>query len=124
VRKLPGRVLIPTHPYYARLAGQPTHASAIAIQDLLRSDRGADDLGDQLPWSLQEVSAVILDNRDDTALFGDELTREFTLVTSTFVPDRVFLPISDLATHPSLLYVRSSVLRTSATSAVTVPPKR
>ncbi len=123
VRKLPGRVLIPTHPYYLRLAGQPTHASAVAIQDLLRSDRGADSLGEQLPWSLQGVSAVILDNRDDAALFGVELTREFTLVTTTFVPDGVFVPLSDIRTHPSLLYVRSSVLRVSAPSAVTVPPK-
>jgi hypothetical protein len=63
-----------------------------------------------LPWSLDGVSAVVLDNATDVGLFGDVLTRDFTLVTSTVVPDGVFLPETDLPTHPALLYVRTAAL--------------
>jgi hypothetical protein len=52
---------------------------------------------------------VVLDNLDDARLFGDRLSRDFTLVTTTFVPPGVFLPVTDLPTHPTLLYVRTTV---------------
>ena len=110
LRQLPGSVLVPTHPYYLRLAGLPTHASAIAIYDLSHAKDGPEYLSGVLPWSLDGVSAVVLDNATDVGLFGDALTRDFTLVTSTVVPDGVFLPETDLPTHPALLYVRTTAL--------------
>lgn len=112
VRNLPGEVLIPTHPYYLRLAGLPTHASSIAIGDVLhsRGGRGRDAMAAALPWDLAGVSAVILDNEGDAALFGDALDRDFTLVSSSFVADGVFVPVTDTPTRPSLLYVRTSAL--------------
>ncbi len=110
LRQLPGTVLVPTHPYYLRLAGLPTHASAIAIYDLSHAKDGPEYLSGVLPWSLDGVSAVVLDNATDVGLFGDALTRDFTLVTSTVVPDGVFLPETDLPTHPALLYVRTTAL--------------
>jgi hypothetical protein len=110
LRQLPGTVLVPTHPYYLRLAGRPTHASAIAIYDLSHAKDGPAYLSGVLPWSLDGVSAVVLDNATDVGLFGDALTRDFTLVTSTVVPDGVFLPETDLPTHPALLYVRTTAL--------------
>ena len=110
LRQLPGTVLVPTHPYYPRLAGLPTHASAIAIYDLSHAKDGREYLSGVLPWSLDGVSAVVLDNATDVGLFGDALTRDFTLVTSTVVPDGVFLPETDLPTHPALLYVRTTAL--------------
>ena len=110
LRQLPGSVLVPTHPYYLRLAGLPTHASAIAIYDLSHAKDGPEALSGVLPWSLDGVSAVVLDNATDVGLFGDALTRDFTLVTSTVVPDGVFLPETDLPTHPALLYVRTTAL--------------
>lgn len=110
LRQLPGTVLVPTHPYYLRLAGRPTHASAIAIYDLSHAKGGPAYLSGVLPWSLDGVSAVVLDNATDVGLFGDALTRDFTLVTSTVVPDGVFLPETDLPTHPALLYVRTTAL--------------
>ena len=110
LRQLPGSVLVPTHPYYLRLAGLPTHASAIAIYDLSHAKDGPEYLSEVLPWSLEGVSAVVLDNATDVGLFGDALTRDFTLVTSTVVPDGVFLPETDLPTHPALLYVRTTAL--------------
>ena len=66
VAHLPGRVLIPSHPYYLRLAGLPTHASAIAIQDALRGDTGRVAAGVRalLPWDLTGVDAVVLDNQE------------------------------------------------------------
>jgi len=107
---LPGRVLVPTHPYYLRLAGLPPNASAIAIYDIYRSRGGEEILGSALPWDLDGVSSVILDNASDTAMFGEELTSRFTLVTSTFVPAGVFEPLSDVPAHPTLLYMRTSEL--------------
>ena len=44
LRQLPGSVLVPTHPYYLRLAGLPTHASAIAIYDLSHAKDGPEYL--------------------------------------------------------------------------------
>jgi 4-amino-4-deoxy-L-arabinose transferase-like glycosyltransferase len=110
LRDLPGAVLVPTHPYYLRLAGRPTHASAIAIYDLSHAKNGPEQLAGVLPWSLDGVSAVVVDNATDVGLFGEALTRDFTLVTSTVVPDGVFLPETDLPTHPALLYVRTAAL--------------
>jgi hypothetical protein len=110
LERLPGAVLVPTHPYYVRLAGRPTHASAIAIYDLSHARNGPELLSGMLPWDLDGVSAVVLDNTTDTQLFGDQLGRDFTLVTSTVVPDDVFRPVTDLPTHPALLYVRTSLL--------------
>ena len=75
LQRLPGRVLVPTHPYYLRLAGLPTHASAIAIYDIYRSGGGPELLSGVLPWDLDGVSAVVLDNTSDVAMFGDPLTR-------------------------------------------------
>lgn len=109
---LPGRVLVPTHPYYLRLAGRPTNASAIAIDDLSHAAGGREALAGVLPWSLDGVSAVVLDNATDVRLFGDGLAKDFTLVSSTVVPDGVFVPETDLPTHPALLYVRTSQLPT------------
>ena len=84
LRDLPGAVLVPSHPYYLRLAGLPPHASAIAVDDLLasRPSRSRDALTAQLPWSLDGVSAVLLDAAADARLFGPALTRDFTLVTA------------------------------------------
>ena len=110
LRDLPGSVLVPTHPYYLRLAGRPTHASSIAIYDQLHTADGAEQLAAVVPWDLDGVSAVVLDNSTDTQLFGPALARDFTLVTSTVVPDGVFVPKTDLPTHPALLYVRTSAL--------------
>ena len=110
LRALPGTVLVPTHPYYLRMAGRPTHASSIAINDVLKSSGGASRLTGVLPWSLDGVSAVVLDNATDVNMFGPQLSRDFTLVTATLVPDGQFLPQTDLPTHPSMLYVRTSEL--------------
>jgi 4-amino-4-deoxy-L-arabinose transferase-like glycosyltransferase len=108
--RLPGRVLVPTHPYYLRMAGLPTHASAIAIYDIYRSRAGAEILVGTLPWNLDGVSTVILDNTSDVGMFGGVLAEQFTLVTSNLVPDGVFQPLSDLPAHPRFLYVRTSEL--------------
>ena len=112
VRQLPAPVLIPSHPYYARLAGQPTTASTIAIDDALRAPDGrvATAVRAALPWSLAGVNAVVLDNPDQTVLFGDGLSRDFTLVTNNFVPDGAFAQVTDRPSRPSLLYVRTSEL--------------
>jgi len=45
-----------------------------------------------------------------TALFGPELQRDFTLVTDEFVAPGLFRPVSDVATAPTLLYIRTTEL--------------
>lgn len=113
VAHLPGRVLIPSHPYYLRLAGLPTHASAIAIQDALRGDTGRVAAGVRalLPWDLTGVDAVVLDNQQEATLFGDQLARDFTLVSPAVIPDAVFVPVTDAPSRPALLFVRTSALQ-------------
>ncbi len=112
VENLPGRTVIASHPYYLRLAGRATHASAIAVDDLLDTRPGParDAMTEQLPWSLTGVDSVILDHVNEAALFGDVLARDFTLVSDRVVPGSDFVPVSDVATKPALLYVRTSVL--------------
>ena len=112
LRTMPGPVLMPSHPYYLRLAGLPTHASAIAIGDVLASRPGRmrDAVAAMLPWSLDGVNAVVLDAPSDADLFGPELTRDFTLVTSHMVAGDAFVPPTDVATKPSILYVRTTEL--------------
>ena len=113
VARHPGRVLIPSHPYYLRLAGLPTHASAIAIQDALRSNTGRVCVAVRaiLPWDLTGVDAVVLDNQGEATLFGDQLTRDFTLVSAAVIPTGVFVPVTDTPSRPTLLFVRTSALQ-------------
>lgn len=112
VRTLPGEVLIPSHPYYLRLADLPTHASAIAIGDLMatRPGRARDAMDAQLPWPLDGVDAVLLDAPSDANIFGTALQRDFTLVTDSFIAPGAFRPVTDVATAPSWLYIRTSEL--------------
>ncbi len=118
VRSLPGTVLIPSHPYYLRLADRPVHASAIAIDDLLatRPNRARDALLDSLPWSLDGVDAVVLDAAADTTRFGPALARDFTLVSTSVVPGDALVPPTDVSTKPTLLYVRTSDLKKATDS--------
>ncbi len=103
---------MPSHPYYLRLAGLPTHASAIAIGDVLgsRPGRMRDAVTAMLPWSLVGVNAVVLDSPSEADLFGPALTRDFALVTSHVVPGDAFVPPTDVATKPSIVYVRTTEL--------------
>ncbi len=112
VRDLPRAVLIPSHSYYLRLAGLPTHASLIAIDDALLASGGRvrEATAAALPWSLTGVDAVILDSAADADLFGAALTRDFTLLTENIVPAGDFIPVTDTPRRPSLLYVRTSLV--------------
>ncbi|MEP6562185.1 MAG: glycosyltransferase family 39 protein [Nakamurella sp.] len=112
VQQLPGQVLIPSHPYYLRLAGGPAGASAIAVRDALLSHGKMRDATQAiLPCKLTGIDSVILDNLDQAALFGTELTRDFTLVDTAFVPDGALVQVTDEPSRPSLLYLRTSVLQ-------------
>jgi hypothetical protein len=95
------------------LAGLPTRASAIAITDSQRGDTGRVSLAVRaiLPWDLTGVDAVVLDSQDQATLFGDQLNRDFTLVTSTVIPDGLFVPVTDAPSRPSLLFVRTTALQ-------------
>ncbi len=112
LRSLPEDVLVPSHPYYLRLAGLPTHASAIAMGDLLATRPGPahDALAAQMPWSLAGVNAVVLDSPTDAAMFGPELVRDFTRVEVSASPGTDFVPVTDVPTKPTVLYVRTTEL--------------
>lgn len=110
LEELPAPVLVTSHPYYARLAGQPPASSTIAVVDLLdtRSTRARDELAAQLPWPLDGVNTVVADNEATSYLFGDALEREFTLVDSEIIPGDDFVPVNDVPVKPQLVYVRTS----------------
>jgi 4-amino-4-deoxy-L-arabinose transferase-like glycosyltransferase len=108
----PGYVMVVAHPYYSRLAGSPSHASAIAVADLLKSrpSRARDSLAAQLPWSLDGIDTVVADSPANAAGLGPELAEQFTLVEADLTPGDVFLPVTDFPTKPTLVYVRTSEL--------------
>ncbi|MEO5834133.1 MAG: glycosyltransferase family 39 protein [Nakamurella sp.] len=110
LRALPGTVVMPGHPYYLRLAGKPVTASSIAIFDVLasREGRGRDAVTALLPWSLDGVSAVVLDDSSQAGLFGAALARDFTLASSAFVPDGTLVQVTDQPRRPTLLYLRTT----------------
>lgn len=112
IRALPGKVLVPGHPYYLRLAGRPVCASTVAVDDLLATRFGpaVGVLRTQLPWSLAGIDAVLLDGPGSEALFGAALRTDFTVVTANLVPPGVFRQVTDVGTVPRMLFVRTSAL--------------
>ena len=109
---LPSPAIVISHPYYARLAGQAPASSTIAVTDLLdtRSSRARTALVEQLPWSLEGVSAVVVDNDATSFLFGSALADDFTLVTDDVVPGDAFEPVTDVPVKPRSVHVRTSEL--------------
>ncbi len=109
LRALPGPVIVLRHPWYATLAGRGTFAQEEAIGDVLRSaaTRGKRVLIASLDRALNAdgVQAVVLDGTFDAHFLGAELTRDFRLQPKPFTPSRL-LPLTDVQTAPTLLYLR------------------
>ena len=110
LRSLPGRVLVPDHPYYATLAGKGTSAQQAGLGDLLRSGggRGQRALRASLPGSLRAmgIDAVVLDNRLDEGPLADELRRDFVLTPRRLISGQALLPVTDLRQRPERLFLR------------------
>jgi hypothetical protein len=109
---LPSPTLVPSHPYYARLAGHQPMASTIAIVDLLATQRSRarDSLLAQLPISLVGIQAIVVDNDATDALFGEALRRDFSIVESDLVPGVSFLPVGDVPVKPRIVHLRTTEL--------------
>ena len=63
-----------------------------------------------MPWSLAGVNAVVLDSPADAAMFGPELVRDFTRIEASASPGTDFVPVTDVPTKPTVLYVRTTEL--------------
>jgi hypothetical protein len=109
LRRLPGPVLVLSHPWYGTLAGQGSFAQADGITEVLRSGaaRGATDLRRALRGSLgrDHIRAVVLDALPAPAWLAPQLAAHFRLLRRpiTRVPLR---PPQDVMSAPTYLYLR------------------
>lgn len=63
IRDIPGRVWIPSHPWYAHLAGKPMYVHRMGVKDVtVRKPRPISGLEEALRG--REFAAIVLDNRD------------------------------------------------------------
>ncbi len=63
IRALPGRVWVPSHPWYAHLAGKPMYVHRMGVKDVTaRKPRPVMGLEEALRG--REFSAIVFDNRD------------------------------------------------------------
>ncbi|MBK9102861.1 MAG: glycosyltransferase family 39 protein [Austwickia sp.] len=116
---LPGRVLLPDHPYYLTLAGKTPAAHTVAISDVLRAgpSRARDALlarlGTGPSAELADVQVIVLDRDDDLALFNPQALTDFARVrlapgAGTADPT-VFSPVGGIPGRPSVVLLRRGV---------------
>ncbi len=119
VDQLPGRVLIPVHPYLLTQVDRPPHAQSLAIGDVLRGrdGRAKAALQADLAAALDGVSVVLLDTPGEAASWEPVLSRDFTALDASVLDGLVYLgdpdalrPVTDLAIRPTYVYVRTTDL--------------
>jgi len=111
VRRIPGDVFVPQHPYYAYLAGKPTEADITSLHDAMRPGGAvSDELRAQLQsaFATHRYAAVIVDSPEDLpamdALMGSADWRSGFPVQHTIPqvwtamhPDWILLPCATAA---------------------------
>ncbi len=106
---LPGRVLIPSHPYLLLLAGRQTHLHEMAMNDILLYDRGKvrDRMVAEMRKAISErnFEAVIL---EDSFWFKDDIERCYRERGEVFDKPGVFWPLVGWQTRPRAIYVPRS----------------
>lgn len=111
VRRLPGKVVVFDHPYYATLAHKPAFADEEAANDIERGtpSRARRLLVTDMRRALlaPDVGAVILDDPGDERNLRAELSARFHLVPAPAVPGDGFYPVTDLRLRPTLVFVRN-----------------
>ncbi len=108
----PAGVAVPSHPYYARLAGKRPGPALFAVEDVLRGGptRARSSLLAQLPWSLAGIDIVVLDDATHTRYFGPDLARDFQLQAGPLFQGDDFYPVTDYPSRPELVFVRKGVV--------------
>jgi hypothetical protein len=108
LRRLPGPVLVLSHPWYGTLAGKGSFAQSDAIFEVLRSDdtRGSVYLRRELRNALDRyrIQAVVLDHPPPSWM-APQLARDFVLADQAITPT-VLRPPTDLRSGPTFLYLR------------------
>jgi hypothetical protein len=101
LRATPGEVLIPFHPYYARLAGKQTHVHRMGVMDIGRAGMGAPrGLAEAL--TQRQFALVVMDDKiDGTWQFWPNLQAQYQLSSEIQGP-RVY---AGARTVPRDLYV-------------------
>lgn len=123
LKRVPGPVWVPRHPYLAELAGKPTFAHELALQDVLRSG-----LSQQSDLLRAEIQAAARARRFDLLVLDDE-----TWVHHEFAPyyrhaaemfaaneSGLFWPKSGFVTRPDFVWVP----RSDSAAAPAAPPER
>jgi hypothetical protein len=114
LRRLPGRVVVLDHPWYATELGKGASGQSEAIRDIIRAgpSRARTVLEANLARELPSVSAVVLDDHGDELGMGSVLDTDFVRVPLTWSPGSSSIEVTDLRKEPTILYVR----RTTAES--------
>jgi hypothetical protein len=111
LRTLRGPILILRHPWYGTLAGKGSFAQDDAIHEVLRSQAGMGSrvLRASLSHALNRyhIQTVVLDGYTSESWLAPQLRREFRLEPGT-ITEAKLLPLTDLRSAPSLVYVRRS----------------
>ncbi|MBI2298237.1 MAG: hypothetical protein HYU66_04670 [Armatimonadetes bacterium] len=105
----PGDVFVPSHSWYAAMAGKPTCANATAMDDVLNA-RGEDAVIGMLRGSVlgalraHRFGAVVLDEPDQFPGGSPELHDNYVLVDGNLTTE-AFTPVMGNYVHPRFLYM-------------------
>jgi hypothetical protein len=110
LRRLPGDVLVPHHPYLAVLAGKPAHGHLDLVNTIPRGTAAREALDREIVDAIhdQRFDAVVLDRRKDR-YYRRPLTPdlgEHYEYRGSLIDGDAFWPVTGLATRPQDLYVR------------------
>jgi hypothetical protein len=125
LRRVPGEVWIPSHPYLARMAGKHGHTHQLAMVDVMRPGQTPEYhlLADSLRTALREhrYAAVVLDGegwyKDETEPYYELKARMY----SEKEPD-LFWPVTGFHTRPDFVWMPKPAGATTTTPGATPPP--
>jgi hypothetical protein len=123
---VPGEVYVPSHGWYAALAGKRTYAQSQAIKDITRADR-SEELASKLSRSIldkiarEDFDYVVLTWEDDFVAGSVELAQHYSRVT-TELTGADFTPITGGQVRPLELYVSHRLRPVDADGARARPP--
>ena len=105
IHRVPGDVFVPYHSRLPALAGKPTYAHAMAINDVLRGD--AAPARDRL---LRELSEAIRARRFDAIILDEpwfmaEIEEYYVRAQAVFPGEAEFWTVTGMPTRPQFVYV-------------------
>ncbi len=106
LRTIPGRVLIPSHPYLVRMAGKPDHFHEMALIGVLETATGETErrLRREFEQSVLDTSysIVVLSTR---SWLGTTIRMAYDPALHAFPDSTVFWPVTGMRTRPEYVWV-------------------